>query len=171
MSQCCHAIPKDPNCEVCRMTWTTRARCRHRPLRRAGEKPLPATFGKQIAAAHAIFNLDNESKNDHRNDLIAQDEYSYWIQISLAKKQRCTRTSILLAEIPASIPKTRMFHMEFRGVHQNAPGSAMDASHEYSTWFRDHGDRSCSTSNRRNNEKAMFQGGLPDDKWYCAMES
>ena len=44
----------DPNCELCRMTKTTGAGCKNRPLNRAGGTPPPTTLGELITADHKI---------------------------------------------------------------------------------------------------------------------
>ena len=45
-------FPKDPNCDVCMMTNTTRARRKHRPLRRADGIAPPTTFGDLTTTDH-----------------------------------------------------------------------------------------------------------------------
>ena len=96
-------FPKGPICEVCRVTTTTRARCKNRPLTRASEIPTAATLGDRITADHSVLNLDDEPSNDHWNALIVHDVFS---ELSYGK-QRCIRNIILFAEIPASSPKAR----------------------------------------------------------------
>ena len=51
-----------------------------RPLRRANGISPPTSFGELSKAEQKISNLDGESRNDHRNVLIVQDGYSYWLQ-------------------------------------------------------------------------------------------
>ena len=99
---------KIPTVKCGRMTRTTRARCRNRPLKRAVEKPPPLTFGKHFAAAHTILNLDDESKNDHRNDLIVLvADLSY-------DKQRRTINCILCEMLPTSVPEApKDLHRQF----------------------------------------------------------
>ena len=48
-------FPKDPNCKVCRMTKTTRARCKQRLLKRADGISLPTSLGERRS-------LDGRSK-------------------------------------------------------------------------------------------------------------
>ena len=52
-------FPTCPNCEVCRMTNTTRARCKSRSLKRADGIPPPARLGELIPADHKILNVDD----------------------------------------------------------------------------------------------------------------
>ena len=47
-------FPDDPNCEVCRMIKTTRARRKNRPLRRADGIPPRTSFGELITADHNL---------------------------------------------------------------------------------------------------------------------
>ena len=55
-------FPRDPNCEVCKLTKTTRASCRNRPDARGDRIHL------------------NESRLQHRYAVVMQDLSSYWIQ-------------------------------------------------------------------------------------------
>ena len=73
-------FPKYRNCEACRMTKTTRATGKHRPLKRTDGIPPSTTLGELTAADHKILDLDGKSRNNHRNALIVQDGYSYGLQ-------------------------------------------------------------------------------------------
>ena len=63
---------------------------KHTPLTRIEGMPPPTSLGELITADHKILNLDDESKQDHRNALIVQDgariAYS-----GILRKQRRTR--------------------------------------------------------------------------------
>ena len=72
-------FPKDRNCEICKRTKITRAKCR----RRNGEAvPRAAKFGDLITADHKVPVLsDNcESRNNHRYAIVVQDLATQWIQ-------------------------------------------------------------------------------------------
>ena len=58
-----------------RMTKTTPARCKKRPLKSADGISPHTTIGDLITVDHTILNLDHESRNDHRSALIVQDGY------------------------------------------------------------------------------------------------
>ena len=53
---------KDPNCEVCMLTKTTRAPCRHRLEARGDRTHLPHDFGDATTVNHKGFNEENESR-------------------------------------------------------------------------------------------------------------
>ena len=94
---------EDPNCEICRGDWTARARRKNRRPRRADGLSPPTTLGDLITANHKILNLDDSSRNDHRNAVIVRDGYSYWLR--LRNKKRRTRNSLWIAEILPSFHK------------------------------------------------------------------
>ena len=138
-------FPKDSNCEVCRTTKITRARCKNRPVTTRRWNPT-SNFARRASYS------GSQNVESH--------------------KRRCGRNSILLAEFPASIPKAwKSLHRQFEGVHQSVSGPTMNARHGYSSSFRNQRDRgnSCPTSKRTN----MNSGGSqwPTDEWWdCAME-
>ena len=69
-------FPKDRNCEICKRTKITRARCR----RRNGGAVLRAeNFGDLITADHKVFSDNCESRNNHRS-VVVQDLANQWIQ-------------------------------------------------------------------------------------------
>ena len=71
-------IPKDPNCEVCKKTKSTRARCRIKPEKRVDGIALSTKFGDLITADYKSRNVENESRCRHRNNLIVQDGFTNW---------------------------------------------------------------------------------------------
>ena len=74
-------FPKDPNCEVCKKTRTTRAGCRLNPMRRVDGGAFSTIFGDVITADNKIQNVENESRCGHkRNAPIVQDDFTNWIQ-------------------------------------------------------------------------------------------
>ena len=103
---------KDPNCDVCPMTKTSRARCKNTPLKRADGISQAASYGDSITADDTLLNLDDEPK------------HVYWFILGtwfLPAKKRNARNSIVLAEVPASIPKARKsLHRQFKGVTMRA---------------------------------------------------
>ena len=73
-SQCVHVFPSRSE------LWSlhdekdhARQMQKHTPLTRIEGMPPPTSLGELITADHKILNLDDESKQDHRNALIVQD--------------------------------------------------------------------------------------------------
>ena len=132
-----------------------RAIAKNRPLKRADGTSPPISFRERFTEHYTILNLDDESRNDQRNALIVQDGCSCWLPSYPAKKQRRARSSILLEEILAFIPKAwEVPHRQFKGVHQSVSGSAVDSCQECSSSLRcqqDHRKR-CSACERRNTD-------------------
>ena len=72
---------KYPNCDLCPMTQTTRARCKSRRLQGADLTALRISFGDLPAISEAPnLDLDDEPRNEHRNALSVEDGFSYWLQ-------------------------------------------------------------------------------------------
>ena len=71
-------FPNYPNCHLCRMTKTTRARCNNRCLKRDDGISRPTSLSDLIAADDKILNRDGEG-HDTRNAFIVQDGHSYWL--------------------------------------------------------------------------------------------
>ena len=67
--------PKDPNCEVCHKTKTTRARCGIKPKKRVYGTAPPTKFGDLITADHKNLNVENESRGGHKNTLVVQYDF------------------------------------------------------------------------------------------------
>ena len=70
-------IPKDRNCEICKMTKITRAPCRRR---NGGAVPRAENFGDLITADHKVLSESCESRNNHRHAVVVQDLATQWIQ-------------------------------------------------------------------------------------------
>ena len=70
-------FPTDQNCEVCKRTKMTRARCR----RRTWNSVIRAQkFGDLITADHKVLDEGGESRNNHRYAVVVQDLATQWIQ-------------------------------------------------------------------------------------------
>ena len=92
-------FPKDRNCEICKRTKITRARCR----RRNGEAvPRAENFGDLITADHQVLSDNCESRNNHRFAVVVQDLATQWIQAYSCKKQNFTRNPEKLAKVPGT---------------------------------------------------------------------
>ena len=59
-------FPKDPNCEVCKRTKTTRARFRIKPKKRVDGIALSSTFEDLITADQKKLNVESESRCGHK---------------------------------------------------------------------------------------------------------
>ena len=60
--------PKDPNCEVCKKTEKTRAKCRIKPKKRVDGIARSTKFGELNTADHKILNVEDESRCGHKYD-------------------------------------------------------------------------------------------------------
>ena len=78
---CKHSVfthfPKDPNCEICLKTKTTRASCRRRAN---AVMPRADNFGDLITADHKVPSEGCESRNNHRHTVVVQDVATQWLQ-------------------------------------------------------------------------------------------
>ena len=82
-------FPKDRNCEICKRTKITRARCR----RRNGEAvPRAEQFGDLITADHKVLSDNCESRNNHRYAVVVQDVATQWIQAYPCKTKTSQET-------------------------------------------------------------------------------
>ena len=82
-------VPKDRNCEICKMTKITRGPCR----RRNGEAvPRAAKFGDLITADHKVLSDNCESRNNHRYAVVVQDLATQWIQAYPCKNKTSQET-------------------------------------------------------------------------------
>ena len=68
-------LPKDPDCEVCKFTHTTRAPCRNRPEARKYRVHHSQTFGDATRADHYFPKEENESRLQHRCVVVVEDLY------------------------------------------------------------------------------------------------
>ena len=115
--------PKHPNCEVCKKTKTTRARCRTKPEKRVDGIALSTTFGALITADHKILTDENESRCGHKNALIVQGDctnrlHSYPIK---TKETPATMSCLPIFLLPSQkrVIITQTFPEEFVRTGQN----------------------------------------------------
>ena len=69
ITMCFTYFPKDPNCDTCWTTKTTRARDKNKHQKCADGTSPPTSFGDLVTADHHISTLDDESRNCHQNSL------------------------------------------------------------------------------------------------------
>ena len=82
-------FPKDRNCEICKRTKITRARC----TRHNGEAvPRAVNFGDLITADHKVLSDNCESRNNHRYAVVVQDPATQWIQAYPCKNKTSQET-------------------------------------------------------------------------------
>ena len=67
--RCSLSIRKTPNCEVCKKTKPTRARCRIKPEKRVDGIAPSTKFGDLITVDHKILNVENGSRCGHKKML------------------------------------------------------------------------------------------------------
>ena len=71
---------KDPNCQVCKRTKSTRTRCKTEPQKRVDGIVESINCGDLSAADHKLLTVRKESRCGHRNALLVQIEFANWIQ-------------------------------------------------------------------------------------------
>jgi len=73
-------FPKDPNCEICQNSKTTRAYLRQHPHSENSTLPEPKAFGDSVTADHAILNEDDASRDHDKIAFVIQDRKTLWLQ-------------------------------------------------------------------------------------------
>ena len=73
-------FPKDPNCRVCQLTKTTRARVTTKAEKAPDDLPQPKEFADAITADHAVLNEEDTSRDGDQIVLVIQDGYTKWLQ-------------------------------------------------------------------------------------------
>ena len=97
-------FPKDPNCDICLKTETTRASCR----RRAGTVvPRAEDFGDLITVDHKVLSEGCESRYNHRYAVVVQDLATQWLQSNPYKTKTSQETQKNLVKFlePTRRPK------------------------------------------------------------------
>ena len=77
-----HFPPKDPTCDICLKTKTTRASCR---ICAGTVGPKAEIFGELITADHKTLSEESESRNNHRR---AVEGYKIWQRSGGCKSTR-----------------------------------------------------------------------------------
>ena len=126
-------FPKDPNCQVCRMIKTTRARCKNRPLRRADGISPPTHSENFMTVGRSTLNLEKGSRNAHRN------------APHLACRDSCPRKDLHRRFKRSSAERVRTCNERTR--------------HKHSSSLRNHRYRrkSCSLNDNWNDERKVLQ--------------
>ena len=144
-------FPKDPNCEVCRMTKTTRQR---------------------LSRPQNIELEGNAARNGHRNALIIPNTFSYGFQSYPTKSKGSTETASCLQWFMLPSPKSRdNLHRQLAGVHVSVSRPEVQTWNEHSSsithpWI-------CGESLSKGTEgraMIMVQSGFPEEWWNCAVE-
>ena len=106
---------KDSNCEVCKKTNTSRARCRTKPEKRVGGIALSTKFGDLITAGHKIQNVGNESGCGHKHALIVQDDFTNVMQSHPMRTKRDIGNNVVFTRISSSVTETgKNLHRQFQ---------------------------------------------------------
>ena len=98
-------MPKDPNCESCKMTNTLRAKFQKRLEMRRDDVANPIQFGEVVTADHKVLSEDNESMMQRRYaDTGAR--FSDWNQSCpiMSKSVDETKTSLQQFLLPSTRP-------------------------------------------------------------------
>ena len=78
-------VPQDPNCEVCKLTKTSRSPCRNRPAARGDRVHSLGKLSRRISK----FSM---GKNESRCGVVVQDLYSSWILSYPTKNETARET-------------------------------------------------------------------------------
>ena len=87
-------FPKDPNCRVCQLAKTTRARVTTKAEKAPDDLPLPKQFADAITADHAILNEEDTSRDGDQIVLVIQDGYTKWLQSIPCKTKSAHETRL-----------------------------------------------------------------------------
>ena len=118
-------FPKDPNCRVCQLTKTTRARVTTKAEKAPDDLPQPKQFADAITADHAILNEEDTSRDGDQIVLVIQDGYTKWLQSIPCKTK--------------SAHETRLGILNFLGPQLKAKHAYTDNSKEFIKCFEDLG--------------------------------
>ena len=100
-------FPKDPNCEVCKLTKATRAPCRNRPEAREDRFRLPQKKLRCYSGGSERSHEENECRLQHRFAVVVHDPNSHWIQSYPTKNETAQETMKKLATVLAARSETR----------------------------------------------------------------
>ena len=102
-------FPKDPNCDTCLKTKTTRASCR----RRAGRVvPRSQKFGDLITEDHKVLSEESESRNNHRYAVVVQNLATQWLQSYPCKTKTSQETQKNLMKFLEPTRKTKVIYTD-----------------------------------------------------------
>ena len=155
-------FPKDPNCEICLKTKTTRASCR----RRAGTVvPRADNFRELTTAGHRVLSEGSESCNNHRYVVVIQDLATQWIQSYSCK----TKTS---QEVQKSLGNQKSFTLTIP-LNLGKSREEFSWNHCTSTPHRSETHGIAERAVRRVKEgtyAVLLQSGLGNEWWADSME-
>ena len=155
-------VLEDPNCEICKVTKTTRARCKTKPEKRADSLPHVKAFGELSTADHTTLHLECESRVRHRNAPNIQDLFSFWLQSYPVKNKN---------DMPATVKPGDDLHRKFVGVRRSLCRTGWDSRHFYTSARSDRWNCrwSCSSS-QRETAAAFVPCGLSEEPRYEATD-
>ena len=117
--------PKDPTCEVCKKTKTTRTRRRIEPKKFVDGNALSTKCGYLITANHKIQNVENESKCGLRNAVIVQD-FTNLIQRYPMKNERNIRDNVVFTPFTVAGKDSKLVTI-YNGIMTQAPAQKRTA--------------------------------------------
>ena len=85
-------FPRDPNCEVCKLTKTTRAPCRNRPDARWDRVHHPQPFEDLLPADHKVLTEENECLLQHSCAVVGQDLFFFLSKVTQRKNKIAQET-------------------------------------------------------------------------------
>ena len=95
----CHNVsahcPKDPNCVVCKLTKSARARCTNKSRKHKSDARSEKYRDFITAADHKILNVENESRCGHSNALIVDEDTNCIHSYSMKTKETGETTTCL----------------------------------------------------------------------------
>ena len=161
--------PKDRNCEICKRTKITRARCR----RRSGEAvPRDANFGDLITADHKVLSDNCESRNNHRYAVVVQDLATQWIQAYPCKNKTSQETQRSLQKFLEPERKPKVIYID-NSLEFGKACEDLSWNHCTSTPHRSETTGIAERAVRRVKEgtfAVLLQSGLNESWWADSME-
>ena len=108
---------QDPNCDVCKKTKTSRARCNIKHEKNVDGIALSTKCGDLITEEHNILNVENETKCGHRNALIVQNVFTTLIQSYPTQNERPIGDNVVFIMISSFFAEDGNYsHRQFKIV-------------------------------------------------------
>ena len=105
-------FPKDPKCDVCKLTKIVRAQCRRQPDARIDQVFGAKKFADIVSAEQKILNEDKESRLHHRYAVVVRDLFADWIQTYPTQSKTAHDTKKSFQRFLPLDPKTGTLYTE-----------------------------------------------------------
>ena len=165
-------FPKDPNCEVCKLTKIVRAQCRRQPDERIDHASGAKKFADIVSADRKILNEDSESRLHHRHAVVVRDLFADWIQAYPIQSKTAHDTKKSLQRFLPLVPETGTVYTE-NDLEFVKPCDELTWSHDTSTPYRPETNGSIERAVDRVKEGTsalMLLSGLSEGWWRKAKE-